>query len=291
VTLRELLTHLDISFKETGESPLVTAGWIGTVCPWCGKGTGKPGLGIHVQTLKLSCWKCGSHDLAGFLQESTNLPWGQIKLILRNLDAIGGVPAPEKSSGRYREPLGVGELLPAHRNYLIKRGFDPDEIGEVWGVRGIGVGGNYQWRLFLPVSDGKKPVSWTTRAVGNVELRYISAPPTDETVPLKSTLYGRHLARNAVVVVEGPTDAWRIGPGAVATYGLSHTPAQVALIATYPVRAICFDTEPTAQRRARKLADDLATFPGVTYVVTLGGPDPDTSPRAELDELRRTFLE
>src|SRR5207245_2797387 len=109
--------------------------------------------------------------------------------------------------GRYKEPSGVGPLLPEHRNYLSKRGFDPDEVVEKWGVKGIGRGGRYQWRLFVPVFVEKKPVSWTTRAVGNVELRYVSAPKTEESVHLKDTLFGEDYVRNTIVVVEGPLDA------------------------------------------------------------------------------------
>lgn len=289
--VRALLSELNIEFKDHGESPLVSAGWVGVECPFCGKGTNKPGLGVHLRTLRCSCWKCGAHHLASVLHETTGLPWASIKQRLTDLDANLDVSRITKPTGRYREPVGVGPLLPVHRQYLVKRGFDPDETAEVWGVRGIGLAPKLQWRLFLPVTVRDKPVSWITRAIGDVELRYISADPTDESVHLKQTLYGEGLAKQAVIVVEGPIDAWRIGPGAVATYGLSHTPAQVARIARYSTRVICFDREAAAQRRARRLADDLCIMPGETYVVTLSGPDPDGSPPEEIAELRKQFLQ
>lgn len=289
--VRTLLSELNIPYKDHGESPLVSAGWAGAECPFCGRGTNKPGLGIHLRTLRCSCWKCGTHHLASVLHEITGLPWSAIKQRLTDLDANPGISRVTKPTGRYREPVGVGPLLPVHRQYLAKRGFDPDEIAEVWGVRGIGLAPKLQWRLFLPVTVRDKPVSWTTRAVGDVELRYVSADPTDESVHLKETLYGEGLVKQAVVVVEGPTDAWRIGPGAVATYGLSHTAAQVARIARYSTRVICFDREAAAQRRARRLADDLATGAGETYVVRMSGKDPCDSPVDEILELRKRFLE
>ncbi len=288
--LRTLLTELGVPFKEHGESPLVSAGWVGISCPYCGIGTTKHGFGIHLRTLRTSCWKCSGRPLVSALCEITGQSHGDIKRRLGGVDDDPRDARVVRPTGRYREPAGVGPLLPVHRRYLQRRGFDPDEIAVVWGVGGIGLAPKLQFRLFLPVVVGGKAVSWTTRAVGNVELRYISADPADESVPLKTTLYGADLARAAAVVVEGPTDAWRIGPGAVATFGLSHTPAQVAAVAQFPVRCICFDNEATAQRRARKLADDLTPFPGETYVVTLSGGDPDSSPPAELDELRERFL-
>lgn len=291
IDLRALLTDLGISYKEHGESPLISAGWLGLVCPHCGIGGTKHGFGIHIRTLRTSCWKCSGRGLVAALCEITGLAHGDIKRRLGDLGSTGDDSRVVRPTGRYKEPVGVGPLLPVHRAYLEKRRFDPDEIAEVWGVRGIGLAPKLQFRLFLPVTVHNKQASWTTRAVGNVELRYISADPADERVPLKHTLYGQDLARQSVIVVEGPTDAWRIGPGAVATYGLSHTPAQVAAIGRYSVRVICFDGEPTAQRRARKLADDLACVPGETYVVTLSGKDPCDSPAAELAELRARFLE
>lgn len=291
MTIRELLTDLAVPFAEHGESPHVTAGRLGVVCPWCGGGTNKFGLGIHVATLRCSCWKCGRHTISSVLRELTGRPWGVIR---GWIDALGGDRDDSpvvRPIGRYQEPGGVGDLLPVHRRYLEDRGFDPDRLTAEWGVRAIGNAGKYKWRLFLPVFDRQKPVTWTTRAVGNVELRYLSAPPSDESKPLKETLYGDWRAEQAVVVVEGPTDVWRVGPGAVATYGLSYTAAQMCKLARYPLRAIAFDNEPEAQRVARRLASDLAPFPGSTYVVTLSGADPDTSPPDEIAELRKRFLE
>lgn len=290
-TICDVLDDLNIPYRKGGETPHVTHGWVGLVCPWCGSGTSKYGLGIHLKSLKLSCWKCGSHGLADALHEITGLPWPVIKSKLAGLERGDFTPSEKKKSGTYQEPAGVGPMLPVHRKYLEKRNFDPDEIERVWGVRGIGNAAKLSWRLFLPVlGRDSKPASWTTRAVGQSELRYVSAPPTAEKVPLKRTLYGEHAAGHAVIVVEGPTDVWRIGPGAVATYGVKYTTAQVALIAAHPVRVICYDNEPEALRQGRKLAEELRAFPGATYHAVLSGPDPDSSPPEEIAELRDRFL-
>lgn len=292
MTLRDLLTTLGIEYKEHGESSLVTRGWIGVECPWCGRGTGRPGLGINVTSLRSKCWKCGSHSLLASLCEISSQPRERVAALLAAVDdAVGLLAGDETPTGRYKEPDGVGPLQTVHRNYLSRRGFDPDEVVETWAVKGIGRGGRYQWRLFLPVFVEQKPVSWTTRAVGNVELRYVSAPKTDESVHLKDTLFGEDKAGNSVVVVEGPFDAMRIGPGAVATYGLSVTLKQRARLARYARRTICFDNDPEAQRVARRLADELSVFDGATYVAVLSGKDPCESPEEEIHELRERFLD
>jgi DNA primase len=101
---------------------------------------------------------------------------------------------------------------------------------------------------------------------------------------------GLHFVRHAVVVVEGYFDAVRIGPGAVPTMGVSFTKAQINLLSKIPVRVVLYDNESVAQRRASELADLLAPYPGETHVATLSGPDPDTSPPEEIQELRHRFL-
>jgi hypothetical protein len=292
MTLVELLRQLGVEHRESGRHHHVTPGWVGLDCPNCSPGSHRFRLGIHLRTLATSCWSCGGSSLTAALRDVTRRPWGEIKALLRGLDGDVGIAEASRVVGSYAEPPGVVDLLPAHRKYLRdKRRFDPDEIARVWGVRAIGNAARRAWRLFIPVvtPDGR-PASWTTRAIGDASLRYVSADPSEERVPLKHTLYGAHLAERSVIVVEGPTDAWRVGPGAVATYGVRYTEVQVALLARYPTRVVCYDREPAAQERARALTNELAAFPGTTYNVILSGDDPDESPESEIRELRERFL-
>ncbi|MBW2309219.1 MAG: hypothetical protein JRG73_20040, partial [Deltaproteobacteria bacterium] len=113
---------------------------------------------------------------------------------------------------------------------------------------------------------------------------------SEEAVPHKTLLYGEELAGHAIIVVEGPTDAWRIGPGAVATMGLGYSSEQVIRIKNHPVRAVCFDKSIEAQTVARKLAAALSVFPGQTFVASLDAADPGSAAQREVCELRRRFL-
>jgi hypothetical protein len=106
-------------------------------------------------------------------------------------------------------------------------------------------------------------------------------------VPRNRLLYGWDYVRQGVIVVEGPTDVWRVGPGAVGTLGLSVSATQIALLSKVPTRVICFDTEPQAQRRASALADALSVMPGTTYKVELDSADPGKATRKEIRRLRK----
>ena len=186
-------------------------------------------------------------------------------------------------------PVGLQPLRGPYKAYLRQRGFDPCQIEALWGVLAGGPAGKLAWRLWIPVHLDDRIVSWTSRAIGSdVQPRYLSASPDGEEVNHKTLLYGQDLAGHSVVVVEGPADAWAVGPGAVATMGLKWTPEQVAKLSRFAVRAVCFDRGATA--RAEALADILQQFPGETHIVELEtGDDPAEADPDEIEELRSRF--
>ena len=265
-------------------------GWVQVDCPRCGRGSQKYHLGISLQTGAANCWRCGPQDTAAALATLGNVPYSTARQLLSTAKRL---PAPrQRPRGRLRPPAGVGPLGPGHRAYLARRGFRPDVVARLWGVRGIGPVGPYRYRLYIPIYHHGQVVSWTTRATGGNGPRYLSAPAACEAMPAKKLLYGADYARHAVVIHEGPLDVWATGPGAVATLGTGFTDAQVAALARYPVRVVCFDSGPAAQRRARELADALAPFRGATYSVVLEtGEDAAAADTDELAELRRRYLD
>jgi hypothetical protein len=292
--LPELLRELRVPFRQHGESPHVSEGWVGIVCPYCDRGRGNFGLGVNLASGVVSCWKCGPHRLSTVLADITGLEQKlvrqhvrEVERIRRRLDESAG------RRGRLVLPPGIERMGPAHRRYLADRGFDPDVIEEVWKVQGTGISSRLPWRLFIPIHREGEVVSWTTRAVGAVAHanRYRGARRAESVYPRSSLLYGEDYCLHGVVVHEGPADVWATGPGAVCTCGVGFGAVQTARLARFPVRAVCFDNTPAAQRRARALCRQLEPFAGETYNVQVSGPDPAESPRDELLELRRRFLE
>ena len=164
---------------------------------------------------------------------------------------------------------------------------DPEEMAQIWGIKGIGVAPRLSWRLFIPIHLEKEMVSWTTRAVGNNPQRYISASEKEESLPHKTLVYGQDLCSHSIIICEGPGDAWKIGPGAGALFGTAYTPSQVRKLARHPYRFIVFDSSYEAQRKADELADQLAVFPGQTMRVELDAEDPGSASDQEIQRLRR----
>ena len=195
--------------------------------------------------------------------------------------------------GTLKIPDGVGPLQPGHRAYLESRRLQPDSVADIWGVQAIGHAVRLKWRLWLPICDlAGRIMSWTTRAIHpDAEPRYWAATAEEEAVPHKSLLYGGHLARHAIVIVEGPIDCLTLGPGAVATLGVGYTALQKCLMMAYPVRYVLFDAEDDAQRRAAALCKELALMPGHTENILLRtGNDPSSADPSEVQALQRDIF-
>ena len=287
MTLAEILEELGIEYRTEGQHEHVGRGWLGVDCPSCGPNSGHFRLGFKGRAA--NCWQCGRMSQLSALHEITGRPWQELKDLLR-LSSTGLPQAKSRGRGTLKLPVGVTGLMTAHRTYLVQRGFNPTEIVRLWNVQAIGVAPQLQWRLFIPVEREGQTVTWTTRSLADEGHRYVSAKADQEAVPIKQTLYGEDYVRHAAIVVEGPTDVWRVGPGAVATFGTAWTKAQVARLSRFPVRVICYDAEPAAQASAKRLCRELSAFPGQTHRVILDASDPGAATRREIRELRRMFL-
>lgn len=262
--------------------------WIQVDCPFCSPNSGKFRLGVHRYTGSWNCWLCGPHYRTEAWAAVLHIEPARARTITAGMprDAI---PEATQHKGKLVLPEGLGPLLPAHKRYLVKRGFDPEVLASLWGVQGIGpLGLGLAWRVFIPITLRGVTVSWTTRAIVDTGMRYIAAGEDREAVRGKSLLLGIDYVQHACVVHEGPMDAYKTGPGAVSLCGIAYTTAQVRLLAEVPRRVLCFDSEPIAQQRASKLADALSVYPGTTHIAKLeSGKDAGDADPAELLELRK----
>jgi hypothetical protein len=73
----------------------------------------------------------------------------------------------------------------------------------------------------------------------------------------------------------------------VGTLGIDFTTPQVLLLSQFPVRYICYDSSPDAQRRAKELCEQLSVFPGKTRNVELNAEDPGSAKKKEILSLRK----
>lgn len=321
--IENLLREARIEYKE----PRGAQQWINLRCPMCDD-TGMH-LGINMESGACHCWKCGRHRLYEILARllgkevySKLRLLGDLNLLRHNVD---GPKRNRKPNDVFRLPthtaglaetMGMidpqenGSLLKALsektmtdtfemmavQSYLEKRGFDVETLALRWGVRYTRYESDFPWRIVIPIYDDcGQPVSWTARDwTGKQKPKYMTCPADREILPAKELLFGEHMAvGNSVVVTEGPFDAMKIGPGAVATFGTSWTQAQMKRLRSgrWNVVNVLFDPERRAQQQAAKLAAAVAENDRVTVRVIDGHEtDPGDFDEKTVEEIRKKYL-
>jgi DNA primase len=271
-------------------------GWINTQCPFC-SGSAGAHLGWSINQQYFICWRCGWKPTDKVLQ--TLLSPSAAKDVLANYKVTRvRVKTKDKVATATKCVLPKNTRLNTRtRAYLRSRNFDPKALELLWELRSVNnkIANVLMWnRIIAPIYYQGRLVSYQTRDItGKAKLRYITASKDQEVVHHKHICYGMdQVPTDTVVVVEGITDVWRLGFGAVCTFGIKYTNYQVLQLSKFTNRYILFDTQDKqARRQGRKLADQLSAFDGDTYYVELPnkyrGCDPADLPQTEADAIMR----
>lgn len=274
-------------------------GWLQTHCPFCGQGDGYH-LGFSLTRGNFNCWRCGSlrsidviQALVGGTKDHARSLWSQYNDNLKKTEA----PQKRKVISRPRKakrPPQIGGVVSGsqHMAYLRKRGFTHIDV-ELWEMGATRhLSGQWNWRVVYPIKNMQgQTVAWQGRAIHAKNERKYHMTPDDECLEDPHGLvYGIHLAIDYVIVVEGVTDVWKMGEGAVATLGQDWTDAQANKLRQFSKRYILFDPEKAAQKRAVRLAEWLSSFPGTTEVITGLAGDPGSLSRKEARQLHRYLV-
>jgi hypothetical protein len=254
------LKDTGVPFAEAGH-PKVTAGWVGISCPFC-RDAGVHG-GFSLEKGFYNCWVCGWHDVVDVIAALERIK--PHEAVLRHAEyEISSTPIPtprvrEKKTGSATLPPEAGPLTSIHQAYLKKRGFDPDFLEEKYQLKGTGPVGSYKFRIIAPIYLDGRLISFQGRDVtGKSIIPYKACPKEREAVEHKDTLYNVDNARGTVIVVEGIFDVWRLGDGAVATFGIGFRWTQVDMLASrFHQVFLLYDGEPKAQAQAQKIVNAL----------------------------------
>lgn len=306
-----LYSDFNVEHVLGGQHRHVRAGWVGVACPFC---SGHPGyhLGYCYDQKspfygKFVCWRCGGKRLRPALAAILGIPEERVRELVSRYG--GGVevktPRLRPKIDRLRTlrlppyTLPLSEV-PGAVKYLKGRSFDVRELEGVWGVKATGPGSaltlpdgkriDLSYRVIIPIHLDGKAVSWQARDwTGKSKLRYITCPKEAETVFHKDTLYGLDQAQgmDSVVLMEGVTDVWRWGQGAVATFGTKFRPKQyMTLGRRFKKVTMMFDPEGPAKAQAAKMAQAMGEYGVSLKTVHLRvGCDPADMGRDELKNL------
>lgn len=258
-----------IEYHTSGKN--VQKGWIGIKCPFCLDTSNHCGINPEWETFK--CWICKeSGYVVKLVRQIRACSWEEAKTLTARYTSDNDVRMPLYLNGDNNSPKTVTcTFLPTetlkhfpepHREYLISRNFDPDKLIRKYELKATGPFGDYRMRIIIPILVKSKLVSFTARDItDNAEIRYKDCEIDKSVIPVKNCLYNIDRVRTRkVLIVEGATDVWRIGDGAVATMTTEFTERQVLLLSELGVETVftMFDAGYEAQKRAKEL---LAMLP------------------------------
>ncbi len=274
-------------------------GWVNIKCPFC---TGHEGyhLGYDLHKNYFHCWRCGGHSVLQTIQKLTGTSKSEALQIISQYKGYSPLPKTavrQVKRKRFRYPSGTAELGEKHRKYLESRNFDPNKLQQEWGLLGAGPVAllddiDYKFRVLAPIQYRGKVVSFQARDVTErAKMKYLACPKPREVIHHKQILYGiDKCKKDAVALVEGITDVWRLGPGAVACFGISWKMAQAALLAQRFQRIfILFDDDPQAKQQASALEAELA-FRGKEVEIEYIQGDPGDMPQEEANYLMSQLI-
>jgi hypothetical protein len=187
-------------------------------------------------------------------------------------------------------PLAELGLMHPANAYLVSRGFDPYKIGPAYGLTVCEQADPrfrvMQGRIVVPVYMDGLRVTWQGRAVGEQDWRRVPKYYNMPGPPKRKMLYGFDAAKLLpyVILVEGVTDMWAVGPPAVALLGKTMSNQQFELITKHWKYVIVMLDE-EAQDNAADLYALLEQHVKVIRMKLPTGADPATTDHDYLFEL------
>jgi len=287
MSISRLLSDYNIPYV-TESHQHVTKGWVNIHCPFCA-GSRDYHLGIPEDGSVTHCWRCGTHSLTEALSKSLNLSQTEVRNLLRKYD-VGkrtGRPQaePKVSIHPFKFPQPYSALTKQGKEYLEKRGFDPEKIEKEWGLLQTGPISfldkiQYSHRILIPIKWDNEVVSFQARDITDRSgVKYLACPIKREKISHKTILYGKQdvwAEKGSIIVVEGVTDVWRFGRNAAATFGIKFKTQQVLQLLKHSQRFfIVFDDDLQAQEQARELAVKLRTRGKEVHIITIKGDPGD----------------
>jgi len=136
-------------------------GWINTHCPFC-TGSRNFHLGYNLTNDYFYCWRCGWKPQITALAEVLNISEHKVRALLSTYKVHRAFSerADATISGRPIRtclPKKTRPLSRSHEAYLRSRGFNPNELVEMWGLKGTDHTAEPRWQTRQVPRLPKKP--------------------------------------------------------------------------------------------------------------------------------------
>lgn len=287
-----LLDFCDLPYREHGKN--ISPGWLGVTCPFCmGKGYH---LGVNRSGYGFYCWQCGEKGyITQLIQESLGVNKAEARKVLQKF-SLGSEsePKPEiRIAGKTTELPRKSTKWPRGAiRYILKRKFNSKYLTDLFQVYPCLEPGKYENRLIIPITVSKTVVCFTARDfTGRQEPKYTNSSLEKSILPVRSTLYGIDEAdEQTAVLVEGPTDRWRLGPQTLALMGKTISDSQVQQLFEKSFKRVFIVLDAKEEEAANKIADRVKALFTEVNIVSLSEGDPGDLSKQEAQILVRELF-
>jgi len=278
----KFLDKYDITYRESGKN--VGSQWIGLEeCPFCGIHGNH--FGINIQSKGYSCWGCGEKGTpVTLVKELLKTTIGDaVRIINEFYD--GELEFEIKETGNVViMPSNVMDLMQSGGKYLKQRNFDPLFIRDKYKIQQTshhsilehnGQKSDFSYRLIIPIIMHNRIVAYTGRdytGKRNPKYRHVFIEAC--IIPPSSCLYNIDSVKDKCIIVEGMTDVWRLGDGAISLQGIQHTKEQIRYLAESNLKKIVILFDSGKEKEATKLAKILTGVIRKVQVAYLPEGDP-----------------
>lgn len=275
-------------------------GWVQICCPFCGD-TSWHG-GFKLSDGRYNCWRCKRHKKSEVVSRLLRIPEKEAYKIMKQFLVVATLEdeqeKPKKNAAIKLDwpEFTQNELTGRAYFYLQNRGFDPEVIVNLWNIRSTSYLGSYKFRIVIPIFINQVMVSYTCRDItGCSKIRYKACPEELEVVSRKNLVYGIDYVKNGrTLILEGATDVWRVGPGAIATLGTTVTTGQINILKNAGVTKASVLFDKGAEVEQEKLVADLLAVgieaENLYFSKSSKASDPGELEDNEVDLLRSEFL-
>lgn len=287
-----ILDFCGVDYKEQGKN--ISPGWVGVPCPFCsGKGHH---LGINTTGYGFFCWQCGEKGfitkfVAQVLGVSTSEAWS----VMRRFLLDGEVQPNLKTDIPVQTlvlPLRATKWTAPALRFIKRRKFKSKPLEREFQVYPCIEPGNFKNRLIIPIYYNRRLVTFTGRDfTGKSEAKYYNCPKDKSILPVRSTLYGIDDAdKNTAILVEGPTDRWRLGKQSMALMGKTISDSQVHQLFLKNFREVFIVLDANEDESAQKIADRIRAFVKEVHIVSLEEGDPGDLSNDEASYLMKELI-
>ena len=291
--LQFIETKATVKYWTSGKN--VSPGWITFRCFYCDDNSNH--LGIKIATGDTYCWKCGKHNFHKTIMRLTKCTFQEassIKFTKKHKTPKKTINYDEITKNIITLPEGITEIWPASfLKYLKKRKFKPKKIIRKYQLKATYPLGKYKFRIVIPIIMNRKIKSFICRDItGRREPKYLM-PEQFETIKTpKQCIYNYDSVQNGgnCILVEGPTDVWRMGKGAISFFGVTSSTEQLVHFKRKNINKlfIMMDNDAPGKTSAKKISNFLSPLAKSTEIITMTShPDPGSLLQEEAEIIKK----